>query len=82
MGKHYSTDCFARSAIGPLYGLSELAGCMNPESVVEAILFPHVAMVVSKQHHYVIEKLPTSIKYIDRKEQVHIQRPSEASHPP
>ena len=68
MGNHYSTDCFAWSAIGPLYGLSELAGCMNPKSVVEVILFPHVAMVVSKQHHYVIEKLPTSIKYIDRKE--------------
>ena len=40
----------------------------NPESVVEVILLPHVAMVVSKQHHYVIETLPISIKYIDCKE--------------
>ena len=53
--KHYSAYCFAWSAVGPLYGL---AGCMNPECVVEVILLPHVAMVVSKQHHYVVETLP------------------------
>ena len=31
---------------------------MNGIFVVEAILLPHVAMVLSKQHHHVIEKLP------------------------
>ena len=58
MGKHYSAYCFAWSAICPLYGLSELAGCMNRKSVVEVVLLHHVAMVVSKQHHYVTETLP------------------------
>ena len=48
-------------------GLSELAGCVNPKSVVEVILPPHVAMVVSKQHHHIIETLPISVN-IDRKE--------------
>ena len=38
MGKHYSAYCFARSATRPLYGLSELAGCMNRKSVMEVIL--------------------------------------------
>ena len=47
--------CFAWSAIRPLYGLSELAGCMNRKSVMEVILLPHVAMVVSKQHQDVTE---------------------------
>ena len=42
MGKYYSAYCFAWSAIGPLYGLSELAGCMNPKSVVEVTLLPRV----------------------------------------
>ena len=56
MVKHYSAYCFAWSAAGPLYGLSELAGCMHPNSVVEVIFLPHVAMAVSKQHHYVIER--------------------------
>ena len=41
---------------------------MNPKSVVEVILLPHIAMLVSKQHHYVTETLPIYIKYIDRKE--------------
>ena len=68
MGKHYSAYCFAWPAIGPLYDLSELAGCMNPKSVMEVILLPHVAMVVSKQHNYVIETLPLPIKHIDRNE--------------
>ena len=68
MGKHYSAYCFAWPAIDPLYDLSELPGYMNPKSVVEVILVPHVAMVVSKQHHYVIETLPIPIKHIDRKE--------------
>ena len=58
MGKHYSAYCFAWSAIRPLYGLSELAGCMNPKSVMEVIPLPHVALVVSKQHHCVTETLP------------------------
>ena len=76
MVKHYSAYCFGRSAVGPLYGL---AGCMNPKCVVEVILLPHVAMVVSKQHHYVVETLPISIN-IDRKEASAAH--SEASHPP
>ena len=58
----HSAYCFAWPAIGPLYDLSELAGCMNPKSVMEVILLPHVAMVVSKQHNYVIETLPLPIK--------------------
>ena len=58
MGKHYSAYCFAWPAICPLYDLSELACYMSPKSVVEVILLPHVAMVLSKQHHYVIKTLP------------------------
>ena len=68
MEKHYSPHCFAWSAAGPLYDLSELAGCMNPRFVVEVELLPHVAMVLSKQHHYVVKLIPISVKYIDRKE--------------
>ena len=41
---------------------------MKPKSVVEIILLPHIAMVVSKQHHRVTETLPTSIKYIAKKQ--------------
>ena len=33
-----------------------------------AVVLPHVAMVLSKQHHYVIKTIPISVKYIDRKE--------------
>ena len=55
---------------------------MKPKSVVEIILLPHIAMVVSKQHHHVTETLPTSIKYIAKKQVQQSQRPSEASHPP
>ena len=79
MVKHYSfysANCCAWSAVGPLYGL---AGCMNPKSALEVMLLPHVAMVVSKQHHYVVETLPISIN-IDRKEASAAY--SEASHPP
>jgi len=32
------------------------------------ISFPHVAMVMSKQHHYVTEMLSMSTKFLDRKE--------------
>ena len=38
MGKHYSACCFTWSAIRPLYGLSELAGRMNRNSVMEVTL--------------------------------------------
>ena len=42
---------------------------MNPESVMEVILLPHVAMVVSKQHHYAIETANNLyIKYTGHKE--------------
>ena len=44
--------------IRPLHGLSELAGCINRKSVMEVIPLPHVAMVVSKQQHYITETLP------------------------
>ena len=53
MGKHYSAYCSAWSAIRPLYGLSEIAGCTNRKSVMEVILLresgvlPHVATVAS-----------------------------------
>ena len=82
MGKCYSAYCFALSAIGPLYGLSELAGCMNPKSVVEVTLLPHVAMVVSKQQYDVTETLTISINNIYRKESAAHSKTSEASHPP
>ena len=83
MEKNYSAYWFAWSAIDPLYGLSELAGCMNRKPVVEVILLSHVAMVVSKQHHDVTETLPISINNIDCKEaNAAHSKTSEASHPP